>query len=141
MTNSNLKNDIARTYELGNVSEYPVVGEALIFEGSAVGINEAGYAGAFTTGNKFAGFADENVDNLLGTDGDKIIRTKVKGAIVLPAPSGITLASVGSDIYVSGENTFTTTSTNNAYIGKIRRVSNSEITVDFQAFVEPKATA
>lgn len=38
-----LTNDIARTYELGDTSEYPMLGGEIIYEGAAVGINSNGY--------------------------------------------------------------------------------------------------
>ena len=53
-----LTNDIARTYELGDTSEYPMLGGEIIYEGAAVGINSNGYAHALQTGDKFAGFAE-----------------------------------------------------------------------------------
>lgn len=37
-----LTNDIARTYELGDTSEYPMLGGEIIYEGAAVGINSNG---------------------------------------------------------------------------------------------------
>lgn len=129
-----LNTDIARTYEVGDIGEYPLLGSEKIFEGSAVGIETNGYARALQAGDKFAGFADEKVDNTEGTDGEKNIRTKYRGIIVLPAPSGIDLTSVGADVYASDDNTFTTTPTGNSYIGKIRRVANNEVSIDFEAF-------
>lgn len=134
-----LNTDIARTYEIGDIGEYPLLGGEKIFEGSAVGIETNGYARALQAGDKFAGFADEKVDNTEGTDGEKNIRTKYRGTIVLPASSGIDLASVGADVFASDDNTFTTTPTGNSYVGKIRRVENSEISVDFVAFSSSSA--
>lgn len=138
---SKLTNDVARTYELGNTSEYPILGGEIIYEGGAVGIETNGYARALHTGDKFAGFADERVDNTLGTNGQKTIRTKYRGTVVLPAPSGISLTDVGSNLFASDDNTFTTTSPSPPYIGKIRRVSNGEIVVDFEAFSTVVPTA
>ncbi len=131
---SKLTNDIARTYELGDISEYPILGGEVIFEGGAVGIETNGYARSLQAGDKFAGFADEHVDNTHGSDGEKTIRTKYKGTIVLPIPSGVTLPDVGSNLFASDDNTFTTTSSSTPYIGKIRRISNGEIIVEFEAF-------
>lgn len=93
------------------------------------------------TGDKFAGFAEERVDNTSGTDGEKTIRTKFKGTVVLPAPSGVSLTDVGSNLFASDDNTFTTTSASTPYIGKIRRISDNEIIVDFQAFADAVPTA
>ena len=125
-----LTNDIARTYELGDTSEYPMLGGEIIYEGAAVGINSNGYA-----------HAEERVDNTSGTDGEKTIRTKFKGTVVLPAPSGVSLTDVGSNLFASDDNTFTTTSASTPYIGKIRRISDNEIIVDFQAFADAVPTA
>lgn len=99
------------------------------------------YAHALQTGDKFAGFAEERVDNTSGTDGQKTIRTKFKGTVVLPAPSGVSLTDVGSNLFASDDNTFTTTSASTPYIGKIRRISDNEIIVDFQAFADAVPTA
>ena len=136
-----LTNDIARTYELGDTSEYPMLGGEFMYEGAGVGIKSNGYAPALQTGDKFAGFADERVDNTSGTDGQKTIRTKFKGTVVLPAPSGVSLTDVGSNLFASDDNTFTITSASTPYIGKIRRISDNEIIVDFQAFADAVPTA
>lgn len=45
-----LTNDIARTYELGDTSEYPMLGGEIIYEGAAVGINSNGYCRGFRIG-------------------------------------------------------------------------------------------
>lgn len=84
---------------------------------------------------------EERVDNTSGTDGQKTIRTKFKGTVVLPAPSGVSLTDVGSNLFASDDNTFTTTSASTPYIGKIRRISDNEIIVDFQAFADAVPTA
>lgn len=132
-----LTSDVARTYELGDTNEYPVLGGAIIFEGGIVGIQENGYARALEAGDKFGGFADTKIDNSQGTDGQKTVRTKAKGTIVFPAPSGVTQANIGDEIFAADDDTLTTTASN-TFIGKIIRVSDSEISVDFQAFATPK---
>lgn len=130
-----LTNDIARTYELGDTSEYPMLGGEIIYEGAAVGINSNGYAHALQTGDKFGGFADEASDNSSGQDGSRTVRVKYKGTVVITAPSGITQANVGNYLYASDDNTFTTTASN-TLIGTIRSFSNNEISIEFEAFIK-----
>lgn len=128
-----LTSDIARTYELGDSEDFPVLAGEKICEGAAVGIDSQGYARPLQAGDKFGGFADEASDNTSGQDGERTVRVKYKGTIVLTAPSGVTQASVGNYLYASDDNTFTTTASN-SLIGTIRSFSNNEISIEFEAF-------
>lgn len=130
-----LTNDIARTYELGDIEEFPVLAGEKICEGAAVGIDSNGYARSLQAGDKFGGFADEASDNSSGQDGSRTVRVKYKGTVVITAPSGITQANVGNYLYASDDNTFTTTASN-TLIGTIRSFSNNEISIEFEAFIK-----
>lgn len=99
-----LTNDIARTYELGDIEEFPVLAGEKICEGAAVGIDSNGYARSLQAGDKFGGFADEASDNSSGQDGSRTVRVKYKGTVVITAPSGITQANVGNYLYASDDN-------------------------------------
>lgn len=130
-----LTNDIARTYELGDIDEFPVLAGEKICEGAAVGIDSNGYARSLQAGDKFGGFADEASDNSSGQDGSRTVRVKYKGTVVITAPSGIIQANVGNYLYASDDNTFTTTASN-TLIGTIRSFSNNEISIEFEAFIK-----
>lgn len=112
--------DKARAYELGDLNELPVVASDIIFEGAAVGDNGSGFARPLVAGDSFRGFAIENTDNSLGAAGDKRVKLKKWGEIVLPITS-LALADVGKAVYASDDDTFTLTATSNSYVGTVSR--------------------
>jgi hypothetical protein len=52
--------DKARTWEIGERNEFPVIASDIIYEGAAVGIVLAsGHARPLTSADRFAGFAEK----------------------------------------------------------------------------------
>lgn len=127
-------NDLARPFELGDMSEYPVVATDIIYEGSAVGENGSGYARPLVALDRFLGFADRKADNSTGAAGDITVRVKTRGCVQLPiAAIGIT-ANDRPLVYASDDDTFTLTSTGNSPIGNVLRwVSTGIAIVEFDA--------
>ena len=77
-----------------------------IYKGAMVGINSSGYAIPMAHGTaslKFAGIANETVDNSAGAAGDKSINVTKSGSFVLKAVSGYTpaQADVGAEVYAN----------------------------------------
>jgi len=118
--------DRIRDYELGNVNEYPMIAADVIYEGAAVGDNGSGYARPLEAGDAFRGFAERNSDNHDGVAGDKNIRVKETGKIVLPI-SGLSIDDVGKDVYASDDDTFTLTKGSNTRIGYVCRYESSGV--------------
>ncbi len=132
-----LSNDTNRTYELGDINQIPVKGGAIIYQGAAVGSNSSGYAKSIQNGDKFLGFADEQIDNSGGADGTKSVRIRKRGAILLDI-SGITLADINKSVYATDDNSFTLSDSNSVYIGQISRIDSSGVAlVEFDAATLP----
>ena len=129
-----LTKDVTRTYELGDINEFPVLGGELIYQGGAIGLQVAsGYARGLLPTDKFLGFAENHIDAVNSSDGEKNIRVKKKGAAILEIP-GITLVDVGKSVYATDDNSFTLSNTGSVYIGQISRFEFDErVIVDFDS--------
>ena len=112
--------DKPRTYELGDLNEFPVIASDIIYEGAAVGDNGSGYARPLVAGDPFRGFAIENVNNSTGAAGDKRVKVKKWGEIVLSITS-LAITDVGKAVYASDDDTFTLTAGSNSHIGFVSR--------------------
>jgi hypothetical protein len=125
--------NVARSFELGDQNDLPVIADDIIFEGAAVGGNGSGYSRPLVGGDPFHGFAVEKADNTDGAAGAITVRVKTKGRVSL-AISGLAITDVGKPVYASDDNTFTLTATSNSAIGRvIRWVSTGVGIVEFDA--------
>ena len=134
-----LTTDTNRVYELGDINEFPVLGGELIYQGAAVGLEVAsGYVRDLQVGDKFLGFAEDNIDASNASDGEKNIRVKRRGSVTLEL-SGAVITDVGKSLYATDDNTFTLSSAGSSvYIGQISRHQyDSEIIVDFDSAIIP----
>lgn len=133
--------DTPRVYELGDINEFPIAANTIIYEGAAVGDNGTGYARPLQPDDAFRGFADRHCNNLEGTDGEKNIRVHKKGSILLDI-AGATLADVGKPVYALDDNTFTLASGGGAtYVGQVSRLETSgKAVVDFHAYMHEPVT-
>lgn len=110
----------AREYELGEVNEFLLLADTIVYEGAAVGLNEQGYARPLQAGDHFVGFSEDTADNVCGKSGDKRIRVKHCGKIKLPI-EGLQLNHVGQPVFASDDNTFTLKSEHNSRVGVVYR--------------------
>lgn len=136
-----LTTDTTRVFELGVTNEFPVAANTIIYEGAAVGDNGSGYARGLVAGDAFRGFADRHADNVNGGDGEKNIRVRKKGSILLDV-AGLTLADVGKPVFATNDNTFSLASGGGAtYIGQVSRLEPSgKAVVDFYAYAHGPVT-
>ena len=111
---------ISRDYELGEVNEFLLLADTIVYEGAAVGLNEQGYARPLQAGDHFVGFAEDTADNVCGKNGDKRVRVKHCGKIKLPI-DGLQLNHVGQSVFASDDNTFTLKGEHNSRIGIVYR--------------------
>ena len=109
-----------RTWEIGADHDVPVTGSDIIFEGAAVGDNGSGYARPLVAGDPFRGFAVEKADNSAGSAGDKDVKVRRRGTVVL-AISGLAITDVGKDVFASDDDTFTLTQGSNTRVGYVAR--------------------
>lgn len=123
-----LATDTPRDYELGDINEYGVIANDIIYEGAVVGENGAGYARPLQAGDTFLGFAEQTIDNSTGAAGELRVRVKTYGKVKL-AVSGATITDIGKPVFASDDNTFTLTQGTNSYIGRVCRVESSGICI------------
>ena len=136
-----LTKDLTRTYELGDINEYPILGGEVIYQGAAIGLEIAsGYVRSLQATDKFVGFAEDNIDASNASDGDKNIMVKRRGSVTLEL-SGAAITDVGKSLYAVNDNTFALSSAGSSvYIGQISRHQyDSEIIVDFDSATIPPA--
>ena len=74
--NATASADIVIKEETGDYGSTPVVASDIIYEGSMVGDNAAGYGRPLVAGDRFLGHCSEQCDNSSGSAGDKNIRHK-----------------------------------------------------------------
>ncbi len=85
------------SYKLSNVK---------VYKGALVGVNASGYLVPMnhaTANLKFAGVANETVDNSAGNAGDKSVNVTKSGTFVMKAASGFTpaQADIGKELYAN----------------------------------------
>lgn len=127
--------DAPRNLILGDIQEYPVVADDIIYAGAAVGENGAGYARPLQAGDPFLGFAEVKADNTGGSAGDMRVRTWRRGTARLTVAGATTIAAnAGAKVYASDDDTFTTTATDNTLVGVVSRWDGAtDCLVDFDA--------
>lgn len=123
---------LARAYELGDRSDFPVIASDIIYQGAAVGDNGSGYARPLVAGDPFLGFCETDADNSAGAAGDINVHVRARGRVVLPI-SALAITDRGKDVYASDDNTFTLTQGSNTRIGVVQRwVSTGYGVVEFE---------
>ena len=129
-----LTKDVVRTYELGDINEIPVLGGEMIYQGSAVGISpENGYAKSLQPDDKFVGFAEDHLNANNSSDGQKNIRVRKRGSIILEV-AGASLTDINKSVYATNDDSFTLSETNAVYIGQISRFEfDDRVLVDFNS--------
>ena len=123
----------ANKYELGDIQEHPAAAAAMIYKGAATSMTSGnGVVHHLVAGDWFSGFAERQCDNTGGAAGDKRCRVITKGQIQANVIGASNLSDWGSPVYMSDENTFTLTATDNTAIGTVTRwVSGTTCIVDF----------
>lgn len=114
---------IPRDYELGEVNEFLLLADAMVHEGTAVGLTLDGYARSLQAGDRFVGFCEDTADNTCGKNGDRRVRVKHCGKVKLPI-DGLQLTQVGQSVFASDGNTFTLKADHNSKIGVVYRVES-----------------
>lgn len=118
--------DTPRSFELGSINEVPVIAADIIYEGAAVGDNGSGYARPLVAGDPFRGFAEARADNSVGAAGDKRVRVRRYGGVVLTIAS-IAVTDIGKAVYASDDNTFTLTKGSNTQIGYVFAIDGTNL--------------
>jgi len=126
-----LSANIIRSFGWGNITQYPVLASATIYEGSAVGLS-SGYARALTAGDIFLGFACGKVVETTAVNGGAVVRVFKAGIVDLTIAS-VAVTDVGKYVYASDDGTFTLTQGANTYIGRVEKyVAANTASVTFE---------
>lgn len=119
-----LTQDIETQYRDGVELDFPMVASDIIYGGSWVAVNAAGYAlpGSDTAGLIFGGIATQRVDNSAGAAGAKSVVLKRKGTYKATMATAISQANVGDNVYLVDDNLLdvAANTTNDILCGKIR---------------------
>lgn len=127
--------NVVRTFEIGEIEEYPVIAADIIYQGAAVGENGSGYSRPLAAGDPFQGFAAEKVDNAAGAAGAQTVRVRTRGKVRL-AVAGATAITANDRpaVYAADDDTFTLTAGSNSLIGFVSRwISSGVAIVEFDA--------
>lgn len=94
--------DLAMQYTEGVELALPVINADIIYGGSLVCVNAAGYAlpGADTAGLIFMGVATQQVDNSSGAVGALSVPVRRRGLIKMKLATAITIANVGDNVFL-----------------------------------------
>lgn len=89
-------------YTEGVEVSIPVVNADIIYAGSNVCVNAAGYAlpGSDTAGLIFQGVATENVDNAAGAAGAKNVTVRRRGLVKMEFATAISIANMGDNVFL-----------------------------------------
>lgn len=105
-----LANDRTTPKRTGNRLSLPVAAGALLYAGSIVCVNAAGFATRGATSNTLVamGVAQQRVDNSVGVDGALRVEVEANGAWLMANSAStdqITLAQVGSQCFLVDDQT------------------------------------
>jgi hypothetical protein len=131
-----LATDTPRSYDIGDINEFPVIAADIIYEGSAVGlVSASGHARPLTSADRFVGFCEKQVDNSDGAAAALYVRVKKRGKIQLSV-SGAVITDIGNPVYATDDNTFVFLPTGGVFVGFVHRfVSSGIVIVRFNAGV------
>lgn len=126
--------DKARSFELGDIQQLPMIAADIIYEGAAVGDNASGLARPLVAADPFLGFAERTADNSAGAASALKVRVRTRGQVQLAVTGVASAADVSETVYASDDDTFTLTAGSNTAIGKVSRwVSGTTCIVAFEA--------
>ncbi len=126
--------DKARSFELGDIQELPMIASDIIYEGAAVGDNASGLARPLVAADPFLGFAERTADNSAGAASALKVRVRTRGQVQLTVVGAASAADVSETVYAADDDTFTLTAGSNTAIGKVSRwVSGTTCIVAFEA--------
>lgn len=114
-----------------DVTDLPAVASDIVYEGAAVGLS-SGNARPLVAADKFVGFAMKKCDNSSGAAGDKNVRIRRKGTVIINVTGVTGVGDHTKQVYASDDDTFTLTATSNSKIGAIVRfISGTKCEVEF----------
>jgi hypothetical protein len=127
-----LSKEFLRVWELGNVNEFLLAPNAVIYKGAALGDNGSGLARPLVSGDQFLGFAEHAASSL---EDNRYARVLASGLVQLPV-AGLKPNALHAVVYASDENNFNLTQ--GSPIGTAYRLlDNGEAIVAFGSEAHP----
>lgn len=118
-----------RSFDLGDISDYPVIASDIIYDGAAVGlVDGTGHARPLTTADRFVGIAIEKADNSAGAAAAITVKVRKRGAVQLSV-TGALITDIGQPVYASDDDTFTLNPASGAFIGRVDRFVSSGVVI------------
>ncbi len=119
----------------GDMGAIPIIASDIVYEGSMVGDNGAGYGRPLVAGDKFVGHSITRVTNASAVAGAFDIRLR-HGVYRLVCPLVGLITDVGQPVYASDDQVLSfapsITTTKNSYVGRISRyVSATKMEIEF----------
>jgi len=116
----------------------PVKAGAHVYKGALVGLN-GGYARPLNAGDAFAGIAYEEIDNTDGSDGERMVRVYTQGDFEHTL-TGADRADNLAPLFASDDETITTSSAGNSFVGyQLDVPSSNTVVLRIQATPTPLA--
>jgi hypothetical protein len=110
----------------------PCVANDIVYQGAAVG-DSSGTARPLVAGDVFLGFAYAKADNTGGSASDIDVEVRPEGTVILSVTGVTSTDDVGTDVYATDDDTFTTTASGASSIGTIERwITGTTCEVFFQ---------
>lgn len=119
------------------IEDHAVKASNTIYAGAALCCEADGYArpvAASLTSPEFLGFAEE-AQASVSTNGAATVRVRQQGIVFVSAITGLSgVGDKGTAVYMSDDNTFTNSATNNVLIGKVENYNATDkFLVSFKA--------
>ncbi len=106
---------------IGQIEKYPVLASATIYEGTFVGLS-SGYARGLVAGDTFVGVAVKQVEETTAVNGAEDVEVYGGQFDMECAVTGASaVTDVGSDVYISADDTLTLTAGSNTWAGYVKR--------------------
>jgi len=115
----------------GDMGSVPIIASDIVFEGSMVGDNAAGYGRPLVAGDKFLGHSIARVTNASAVAGAFNIRIR-QGVYRLVCSLVGLITDLGQPVYASDDAVLTFDGAGNSYVGRISRyVSATKMEIEF----------
>lgn len=123
-----------RTAEPFRLVRRKISASTTVYEGAALSSGANGFVHGVAAGEDFRGFAEEEVDNSAGTNGDKDLLVSGEGEVLLVVTGVDGIDDEGKTVYASDDGTFSLTDGGtDVPIGKVtRHVSGTQCFVAYQ---------
>lgn len=107
-------------FEIGDYSHLPLAAGAKAYRHTYIGqVSGSNTFRALVAADKFAGVAQDGVDNTGGAAGAKDVQVKREGRLLETVTGATATTAIGTSVYASADDTLTTTSAGNSLMGKI----------------------